>query len=492
VKSRSLRRVHFWKRIIFRSLLDQRSKSQAKNYDNLTAWVTILCVALALLPYDLAQSPSGPSLIGAINVLALVVFAADLGLRGFTASVAPAFKARNSPWLSYLASGSGWIDLLAIVAMALVASGLAGMLEALLRCTLVLKLLRFILPAWEEFRRLNASRSIRQKVYAILEPTPHSGILHHYADNFFIFWVLLSVVSVIAGTVDAPSIAQLAETFTRVEYASLAVFCFEYLLRLYSAPENPRWRARSLPRLRQATTFSMVVDLLAIVPTLLELVGGHGLDLRFLRVFRLLRLLKLTRYTSAVEVLYQVVRREWQVMFAAVFVMMLLVVFTASVGYLFEHDAQADKFENIPQAIYWAVITLASVGYGDISPITPMGRVMTVILALLGIGIFAIPAGLLASAFTDQLRLDREAFRSDLVAAIEQGVFDPLRNPRLAERAARLHLSSADVKRIADQASREVADRQTALERSGAPLLLDPFRQPDLAGFASRASSAPG
>lgn len=127
------------------------------------------------------------------------------------------------------------------------------------------------------------------------------------------------------------------------------------------------------------------------------------------------------------------------------------------------------------------MITLASVGYGDISPITPMGRVMTVILALLGIGIFAIPAGLLASAFTDQLRLDREAFRSDLVAAIEQGVFDPLRNPRLAERAARLHLSSADVKRIADQASREVADRQTALERSGAPLLLDPFRQPDLA-----------
>lgn len=214
-------------------------------------------------------------------------------------------------------------------------------------------------------------------------------------------------MSVIAGTVDAPSIAQLAETFTRVEYASLAVFCFEYLLRLYSAPENPRWRARSLPRLRQATTFSMVVDLLAIVPTLLELVGGHGLDLRFLRVFRLLRLLKLTRYTSAVEVLYQVVRREWQVMFAAVFVMMLLVVFTASVGYLFEHDAQADRFENIPQAIDWAAITLASVGYGDIAPITPIGRVLTVILALLGIGIFAIPAGLLASAFTDQLRLDR-------------------------------------------------------------------------------------
>jgi len=80
---------------------------------------------------------------------------------------------------------------------------------------------------------------------------------------------------------------------------------------------------------------------------------------------------------------------------------------------LFEHDAQPDKFENIPQSIYWSVVTLASVGYGDISPITPMGRVMTVVMALLGIGIFAVPAAVLSSSFNDQIHSDREALQSN-------------------------------------------------------------------------------
>jgi voltage-gated potassium channel Kch len=94
----------------------------------------------------------------------------------------------------------------------------------------------------------------------------------------------------------------------------------------------------------------------------------------------------------------KVIAREWPVMAASAFIMLLLVVMTASLGYLFEHEAQPEKFENIPQSIYWAVITLASVGYGDISPVTPAGRAMTIVLALIGIGIFAIPAALLSSS----------------------------------------------------------------------------------------------
>ncbi|NBX96602.1 MAG: two pore domain potassium channel family protein, partial [Betaproteobacteria bacterium] len=127
--------------------------------------------------------------------------------------------------------------------------------------------------------------------------------------------------------------------------------------------------------------------------------AAPGSRLALLRVFRLARLLKLTRGSDATATLFQVIKREWPVMSAAAFIMILLIVMTASLGYLFEHAAQPEKFENIPTAIYWAVITLASVGYGDISPITPIGRAMTVVMALLGIGIFAIPAGLLASAF---------------------------------------------------------------------------------------------
>ena len=148
----------------------------------------------------------------------------------------------------------------------------------------------------------------------------------------------------------------------------------------------------------------LIIDILAVLPFFLEAFLHHLFDLRFLRVFRLLRLLKLTKYTGSTKTLYTVIKREWPVMSASVFIMMLLVILTASLGYLFEHEAQPDKFENIPASIYWAVITLASVGYGDLYPVTPVGRMMTIILALLGIGIFAIPAAILSSAFSDQLR----------------------------------------------------------------------------------------
>ena len=221
--------------------------------------------------------------------------------------------------------------------------------------------------------------------------------------------------------------------------------------------------------------------MLAILPFLLEYFIAFALDLRFLRIFRLMRLLKLTRYTSATQTLYQVVRREWQVIFASVFVMILLVVLTASLGYLFEHDAQPDKFENIPQSIYWAVVTLASVGYGDISPITPMGRALTVVLALVGIGIFAIPAGLLASAFTDQLRIDREAFQKSLLAALEQGELDPKARETIAKETARLHLSADDIQRLTQEARERIAAQRRQEIQAVAAVVVDPRTHPELA-----------
>jgi hypothetical protein len=161
--------------------------------------------------------------------------------------------------------------------------------------------------------------------------------------------------------------------------------------------------------------------------------------------------------------------------------MVLLVVLTASMGYLFEHDAQPDKFENIPQSIYWAVITLASVGYGDISPVTPMGRALTVVLALIGIGIFAIPAGLLASAFSDQLRIDREDFKRRLVHAYEGGESAAQARELIAAEAERLHLSRDDVVRLTQEAKAEFESKRGDLHGAGRMVVIDPARHPDLA-----------
>jgi hypothetical protein len=173
-----------------------------------------------------------------------------------------------------------------------------------------------------------------------------------------------------------------------------------------------------------------------------------------MRVFRLVRLLKLTRYTASLHTLRQVIARESSILGAAGFLMLLLVLLAASLGYLFEHQAQPDKFENIPQSIYWAVITLASVGYGDISPVTPIGRFMTIILAVVGVGIFALPAGVLASAFSDQLHLERERFKSMVSDALSDGILTDEEKAMIQFESKRVHLDPADVSRLMQSMTR--------------------------------------
>jgi hypothetical protein len=148
---------------------------------------------------------------------------------------------------------------------------------------------------------------------------------------------------------------------------------------------------------------------------------------------------------------------------------------------LLEHPAQPDKFENIPQAIYWAVITLASVGYGDISPVTPLGRTLTVVLSLTGIGIFAIPAGLLASAFTDQLRIDREAFRRTLVQALQDGEMDPREREEIMVEAERLHLTKVEYDQLMEDAAREHREQMKSESIQLGHLMLDAQTHPALA-----------
>jgi septal ring factor EnvC (AmiA/AmiB activator) len=150
--------------------------------------------------------------------------------------------------------------------------------------------------------------------------------------------------------------------------------------------------------------------------------------------------------------------------------MLLLIVLAASLGYLFEHEAQPDKFENIPTAIYWAVITLASVGYGDISPVTPVGRTMTIVLALVGIGIFAIPAALLSSAFSDQLIKEREALKNELMAMLKDGNLDDDEIIKIREEAKRLHLTIEEINTILETLTKQKEEEE--LKNASLPLNL--------------------
>lgn len=417
------------------------------------------------------------------DVITVGIFSIEYVTRIATAHLHPEYAGRSFPRLRYALSFYALIDLIAIAPfyLARFVDVDVEMLRVLrvMRLARMFKLSRQIIPAWHEFQALNEGRSFRAKVYAMLEPTGHSGRWHTYIDNFIVFWVALSITCVVFETVTSVH-ALFATEFYVIDIMAFTIFTIEYIARVYSAPENPKFHHRKA-RWAHVRSGQAIIDLLAILPFLLESLVGQHLDLRFLRVFRLMRMLKLTRYTSAMETLHKVILREWQVIFASVFVMMLLVVLTASLGYLFEHPAQPDKFENIPQSIYWAVVTLASVGYGDISPITPMGRALTVVLALVGIGIFAIPAGLLASAFTDQLRIDRDAFKNRLLAAYEDGILSDAEREMVVAESERLHLSHEEVKRLTDEARAEFAAREVEEQAKVNGLVLDAKAHPELA-----------
>ena len=452
-------------------------------FEQFIAWLIVASVVAVLIENTPEIYNSYAGLFHGFDVLTVGIFTAEYVMRVATAHLHSDYAGKSFPRLRYALSFYALIDLIAIAPFyfARFVDVDIEMLRVLrvMRLARMFKLSRQIIPAWHEFHELNAGRSMRAKVFAMLEPTGHSGRLHTYIDNFIVFWVALSILCVVFETVASVHVL-FAREFYVIDVMAFTVFTIEYIARVYAAPENPKYHHR-MARWAHVRSGQAIIDLLAILPFVLESLVSQHLDLRFLRVFRLMRMLKLTRYTSAMETLYKVVQREWQVIFASVFVMMLLVVLTASLGYLFEHPAQPDKFENIPQSIYWAVVTLASVGYGDISPITPMGRALTVVLALVGIGIFAIPAGLLASAFTDQLRIDRDAFKQRLMLAFQDGMLNGAERELIAAEAERLHLSHEEVKRLTDEARAEFAEKEAEDHTHANGLVLDAKAHPALA-----------
>lgn len=314
----------------------------------------------------------------------------------------------------------------------------------------------FVCISYKEFLILNKNRTFRQKIHALMFPTEFGGSLRGIFDIFIVIWVIISVFCIILESVSQIQYI-LNIQFIIINAFSIVIFTIEYCLRLYSCVEEPEFRHAFTGRLRQASTASSIIDFLAILPFFLEFFLHNLVDLRFLRIFRLMRLLKLNRYNDATSTLTKVIARELPVLGASAFVMLLLVILTACLGYLFEHTAQPDKFENIPQSIYWAVITLASVGYGDITPITPLGRIMTILMSLLGIGFFAIPTALLSSAFTDQLRIERETLKSSLYDMLNNRIVDNEEREFINKEIKRLHLNKDELERIIDRAQKDLA-----------------------------------
>ena len=250
---------------------------------------------------------------------------------------------------------------------------------------------------------------IKRRVYEIVECPPKTDGGRSAFDYFDFFIVALIVVNVIAVMMETVSwIAKpYARLFNAFEAFSVAVFTAEYVLRLWACTIDPKYAGAVRGRLRFALTPMALIDLLAILPFYLEF---SALDLRFirsLRLFRLFRVFKLARYSASMQTLVNVLRAKKEELLVTLFVVVVMLVFSSSAMFYVENEAQPEHFSSIPASLWWGVATLTTVGYGDIYPVTTLGKVLSAVIAVLGVGLFALPTGILASGFSEELQKSR-------------------------------------------------------------------------------------
>lgn len=252
-------------------------------------------------------------------------------------------------------------------------------------------------------------RSLKKTVYEIIEEAQPGNRASEIFDVSLITLISLNVVALIAGTVE--EIASLApRAFHLFEVFSVAVFSLEYLLRVWSCTQDPKYAHPLWGRLRYISSPLALIDLLAVLPVyLVFFVNLHGLDLRSLRVVRLLaRIVRLGRYFASLRTLGRVIQTRRGDLLAVITVLFLLLVMTSSLMFFAENQAQPEEFASIPRAMWWSIITLTTVGYGDVFPVTAAGRLLAGVIAIVGIGLFALPAGILGSGFMEELAREEE------------------------------------------------------------------------------------
>jgi voltage-gated potassium channel len=253
----------------------------------------------------------------------------------------------------------------------------------------------------------------RRRLFHELEPSHrHVGL-----SRLNLLIVVVIVASVLMAIVESEPALHAAHPylFHGFELFFGIFFLIEYIARLWVAPEDPRYQGGIKGRLRYALTPAALLDLLAVLPLLLVFVGSEAYIARMLRLIRVLRLAKLGRFTIATRALSQAVHaRRYELMISfgvAIFILIL----SSTLMYIVEGHVQPETFGSIPRSMWWAIATLTTVGYGDVVPITLPGRILGGITAVTGIGLIAMPTGILAAAMSDAIHARRHAEHKELL-----------------------------------------------------------------------------
>ena len=241
-------------------------------------------------------------------------------------------------------------------------------------------------------------QKLRRRWFEILEPSAGGDRASFVSDVFLVTLIFLNTSAFVLGTVDGVQ-EQFGFELDLILYFSVFVFSIEYLLRLWVCVEHPLRRDGHpvWSRLQYMVTPMALVDLVAILPFYLG--PTSGIDLRILRVFSMLRFLRIARYSSAFQLFGRVIKREGRSLMGVLLILTALLLVAASGMYAIEGRVQPENFGDIPKAMWWAMATLTTIGYGDVVPITPLGKWFAGLIMIFGVGVFALPIGILSNGF---------------------------------------------------------------------------------------------
>lgn len=261
---------------------------------------------------------------------------------------------------------------------------------------------------------------VKRRVYEVLEIAQPGDRLSSAFDVFFLVLIFANVATLMLETV--PELQErYGAAFATFETVSVAVFSLEYLLRLWSADQSPRFRGVPRGRLRYALTPLAILDLLSVLPYWLAMTGLDLRVLRAIRLFRVLRVAKLVRYSSALQTFIRVIHAKREELVVTIGLLVMLLFWASSLIYYAERYAQPEEFSSIPAAMWWAICTLTTVGYGDVFPVTALGKVVASVISVLGIGIFALPTGILGAEFVAEIQRKRVCLCPHCGEEIDEG-----------------------------------------------------------------------
>lgn len=249
---------------------------------------------------------------------------------------------------------------------------------------------------------------IKEEIFRIIDSENNKkNYFNKLFELLIVFLIIISVVQIILESYDSINSAYFFY-FKKFEKFTIIVFSIEYMLRLWTADLKFKTENSINSRIKFIFSGSGIIDLLAILPFYLPLIFNFDLRfIRILRVTRLTRILKLNRYTKAFKIIGSVFSEKKSELFLTIFITFILTLISSTIMYNLEHEVQKEAFPNIISTFWWAIATLTTVGYGDVFPITGWGKLISGTIALLGIGLVALPTGIISAGFFEKIEKEK-------------------------------------------------------------------------------------